>query len=144
MKFNYKKFPIFPPSSFLGKFALRPIIPLVITYQHKALKYDALIDSGADFCILPAEIGDYLGIDVKGGQKQYFGGIQSQESAVAFMHEVTVNIGGYDYKSTIGFSYEIAKRGYGILGQKGFFNLFKVQFDYRKAEIELKPKIDIN
>ncbi|MBI2611713.1 hypothetical protein HYW54_03135 [Candidatus Gottesmanbacteria bacterium] len=146
MKFAYKKIPIFPHSSYLGISVLRPIIPAIISYGGNSLKYDVLIDSGADFCILPAEIGEYLGIDIKSRTKQEFGGIQEQGKtrAVAYMHEVILNIGGYDYKTTVGFSYDIAKMGYGILGQKGFFNLFKIQFDYRKGEVELKEKPEVN
>lgn len=146
MKFPYKRVPIEPRSPYLGISVLRPIIPILITYVNKPIKYDVLIDSGADFCILPAEIGEYISINVKTGKKELFGGIQEQKGIrlVAYMHEVTLNVGGYDYKTTIGFSYDIAKIGCGILGQKGFFNLFKVQFDYRKEEIELKEKTDIH
>lgn len=115
-----------------------------LTYGDQSIRYDTLIDSGADFCILPAEIGEYLGIKVKSGLKQNFGGIQEKGSALAFLHEIILTIGGFEYQTSIGFSYDIAKMGYGILGQKGFFNLFKVQFDYRKEEIELKEKIEIN
>ncbi|MDO8259932.1 MAG: hypothetical protein Q7T50_00350 [Candidatus Magasanikbacteria bacterium] len=39
-----------------------------------------------------------------------------------------------------GFSYDIAKHGYGVLGQKGFFDLFAVKFDLKKEQIELTPK----
>ena len=35
---------------------------------------------------------------------------------------------------------DIANDGYGILGQKGFFDIFSVTFDYQKEEIELKQK----
>ena len=45
-----------------------------------------------------------------------------------------------DYKTTIGFSYDIARHGYGILGQKGFFDIFVVKFDLIKEEIELKQR----
>lgn len=148
MKFNYKKIPLVPRSLYLGTSALRPIIPITIIYKNKPIRYDTLIDSGADFCILPAELGDYIGIPINSGIKQFFGGIQEQkrahEAPVAYMHDITLEIGGYKYKTVVGFSYDIAKRGYGILGQKGFFNLFNVQFDYRKEEIELKEKTEIN
>mgnify|MGYP001607964096 FL=1 len=40
----------------------------------------------------------------------------------------------------MGFSYDIAKHGFGILGQKGFFDIFVVKFDLVKEEIELKEK----
>lgn len=144
MKFPYKKLPIEPRSPYLGTSVLRPIIPITIIHQNNSLRYDALIDSGADFCILPAEIGDYLGKEVRSGVKVNFGGIQGDGRATAYIHDVVLNVGGYDYKTTVGFSYDIAKRGYGILGQKGFFNIFRIQFDYRKEEIELKEKMEIN
>ena len=35
-------------------------------------------------------------------------------------------------------SYDIALHGHGILGQKGFFDIFTVKFDLGKEEIELK------
>ena len=54
---------------------------------------------------------------------------------------MVINIGGWNYKTTVGFSYDIAKHGFGILGQKGFFDIFIVKFDLTKEEIELKPKI---
>jgi len=53
---------------------------------------------------------------------------------------VVINIGGWNYKTTVGFSYDIAKHGFGILGQKGFFDIFVVKFDLLKEEIELKEK----
>lgn len=144
MKFPYKRIPLDPISSYLGKSILRPIIPVTISFGKRSLRYDALIDSGADFCIVPGEIGEYLGIKVKSGQKQYFGGIQEQKGSVAFIHEITLNVGGFDYKTTIGFSFEIAVQGYGILGQKGFFNIFVVRFDYKTGDIELKERLEIN
>lgn len=106
--------------------------------------YSALIDSGADFCIFDAQIGEYLGIDTKSGIKVGFGGIQERGGAVAYLSEVILTVGGNQYKTSVGFSYDIAKHGYGILGQKGFFNLFSVKFDYRKSEVEIKEKSEIN
>ena len=41
-------------------------------------------------------------------------------------------------ETIVGFSYDIAKHGFGILGQKGFFDKFVVNFDLVKEEIELK------
>ncbi len=140
MKFNYLKFPLAGRSEFFGNYILKPIIPVVISYKENLLKYGALIDSGADFCIFDAEIGEYIGIDVKSGIKEFFGGIQESGRAEAFLHKVNLNIGGWDYKATVGFSYDIAKYGFGILGQKGFFDLFVIKFDFSKGEIELKEK----
>lgn len=148
MKFKYKKLLFSPVSPFLGKTVIRPIIPITISHKNKSVRYDALIDSGADFCILPAELGEYIEIEIKKGIKENFGGIQKQKDCdnrpVAYIHEIILEVGGYKNRMMIGFSYDIAQLGCGILGQKGFFNLFNVSFDYRRGEVELKAKTDIN
>ena len=144
MKFPYKKIPLRVKSTFFGNSILKPLIPVKLTYNGREVIYSALIDSGADFCIFDAEIGEYLGIDTKSGIKIGFGGIQEKGRAVAYLSEVILTVGGNQYKTSVGFSSDIAKHGYGILGQKGFFNLFTVKFDYRKAEVEIKAKMEIN
>lgn len=110
-----------------------------MVHKDKELKYAALIDSGADFNIFDAALGEYLGLDVTSGLREPFGGVQERGGAEAFLHEVTLTIGGWDHKTMIGFSYDIARHGYGILGQKGFFDIFVVKFDLVKEEVELKP-----
>jgi len=140
MKFRYHKLLLKTPSKFFGSSILKPIIPIQLKVDGRETRYAALIDSGADFCIFDAEIGEYLGIDIKSGVKEIFGGIQEKGESCAFLHKVVLNIGGWDYGATIGFSYDIAKYGFGILGQKGFFDIFVVKFDFLKEEIELKPR----
>mgnify|MGYP001589300156 CR=1 FL=1 len=140
MKFRYFKFPLPERSPFFGVSILKPIIPLGIAVRETSLQYAALIDSGADFCIFDAEIGEALGLDVRSGTRTSFGGIQETHPADAFLHEVTLVIGGWHHTTTVGFSYGIAQHGYGILGQKGFFDIFIVKFDLLKEEIELKER----
>lgn len=138
MKFNYWKFPLTPPSEFFGNSILKPIIPIKISSGKNIIKYATLLDSGADFCIFDAEIGENLGLNINSGKKLSFGGIQGKANSEAFLHEVVINVGGWDHIISAGFSYDIAKHGYGILGQKGFFDIFTVKFDLSKQEIELK------
>ena len=140
MKFRYFKFPLGTRSKFFGSSILKPIIPIEIIYGNKAINYTALIDSGADFCIFDAEIGEYLGIDVRSGIREDFGGIQEKGGAQSFLHEIILVIGGLRYRTMVGFSYDIAKHGFAILGQRGFFELFSVKFDFTKEEIELKEQ----
>lgn len=141
MKFKYKKFRILPSSAFPErKYLLRPIIPLLITCKGKSIGYEALLDSGADFCIFHAEVGEYLGLNIRKGPREFFGGITGKR-ATAFIHRVGLTIGGNHYLSVpIGFSFDIAPHGYGILGHGGFFNIFRVIFDLEKEQIELRPK----
>lgn len=140
MKFRYLKFNLKEPSEILGRAVLKPIIPIRVKLGDNSLRYTALIDSGADFCIFDAEIGEYLGMNITAGKKEEFGGIQNRGKAFAYFHRVIIEIGGWDYQIVAGFSYDIAKRGYGVLGQKGFFDNFVVKFDLLKEEIELKPR----
>lgn len=138
MKFRYFKFPLPIQSEFFGNSILKPIIPIGLTVGDAPFDYSALIDSGADFCIFDAGIGEALELDVRSGTRLSFGGIQEAGNAEAFLHEVNIVVGGSRHKIPIGFSYDIANDGYGVLGQKGFFDIFVVKFDLAKEEIELK------
>lgn len=60
MKFRYKKY---------APGVLRPVIPIEITFQNRSVPYEVLVDSGADFCIFDAAIGELLDIDIESGRK---------------------------------------------------------------------------
>lgn len=140
MKFQYRKFPSSPNAAFPSKKQIaRPVIPVEVQYKGKKIKYLSLIDSGADFCIFHAEIGEAVGINVKQGNKLEFYRITGEKEE-AFFHDIVISIGGHEKKCYCGFTYQFSKNKmpYGVLGQKGFFNLFKVSMDYRNGQIELK------
>lgn len=141
MKFKYRRFDLSPSYDFFGKFILKPIIPIKISRGDIVVKYAALIDSGADFCIFHSGIGEYLGLNIKSGIEVGFGGIQNVGYAKAYLHKVNLEIGGIQFKVDVGFSYDISDRGYGIFGQKGFFDKFIIKFDLMKEEIEIKEKV---
>lgn len=130
MKFKYTKF---------GPH-WRPIIPVVISYQGHELEYNALLDSGSDICIVHAEVGKALGINVTSGSKHPIGGITG--SGVGYVHCVDITIGGRSIKDLpMSFSHDIPPDyGFGVLGHEGFFNQCKVIFDTTAREVELKFK----
>ena len=129
MRFPYKK---------LGPDVLRPVIPIEILYGDTSIRYEVLVDSGADFNIVPAELGDILGIEVESGQQNIVNGITSG-GLPYFIHSVTIRVGGLSYEVEVGFMPDMPPFGYGVVGQRGFFDLFKVTFDRKKTEVELKP-----
>lgn len=129
MKFKYKKF---------GSI-LRPVIPLEITNGGITVPYEVLVDSGADFCIFDAGIAEVLGIDLQSGTAARVGGITGVVETY-YVHPVTLSVGGWPYHVDVGFLPNIARMGYGVVGQKGFFDKFVVKFDLSKEEIELKKK----
>ena len=141
MKFPYKLIPLSEKSEIFGFSILRPIIPVKLFGKAIEFEYEVLIDSGADFCIFDGELGDALGLDVKTGHIEIFGGVQDTGSSTAYLHYIKISIGGKQMEVPALFSYGIAKNGYGILGQRGFFDRFVVRFDYLAREVEVKPKV---
>ncbi len=130
MKFKYKNY---------GENILRPVIPIELEYENKTISYEVLVDSGADSCIFDAQIGELLGIDINKGKKQIVGGITGVVEPY-YVHPITIKVGGWPFKIYAGFLPGIAKLGYGIVGQRGFFSIFIVKFDLMKAVIELKDR----
>ena len=140
MKFSYQKIQAEKSEAFpKRRFILRPIIPVIFKIGGKKVGYKALIDSGADYNIFHAELAEILGLDVKNGRKENFGGISGGQ-LTAYFHSINAEIGGWEYKIYCGFSYDIPSFGYGVFGQKGFFDNFAVKFDLAKEEIELKAR----
>ena len=56
-----QRFPYIPIENAYGETALRPILPLTLTYQGRSLNVSALVDTGADVNVLPYDIGIELG-----------------------------------------------------------------------------------
>ncbi len=130
MRFQYKKY---------GPGVLRPVIPVEISYKGRSVPYEVLVDSGADFCIFDAEIGELLGINIADGEPQTVGGITGALETY-YVHMVTLKVGGWPHPVKVGFLPNIARLGYGVVGQRGFFDIFVVKFDLLKEEIELKER----
>ena len=132
MKFNYKKYP--------GS-TLRPVIPIKLKNKDAEIGYEVLVDSGADLCIFDAQIGEIIGIDVtKGKPREVFG--VGGKASIYYLHKVTIIVGGHPYSIEAGFMPNVAGNviPYGIVGQKGFFDIFVVKFDLLKERVELKPR----
>jgi len=130
MKFRYKRY---------GAEVLRPVIPIGVKYKNHSIQYEVLVDSGADFCIFDAQVGEELGIDIKSGEKSVVSGITGIKEFY-YIHTVALTVGGWDYDVKVGFLPNIAHLGYGVVGQRGFFDIFTVKFDLAKEEIELKGR----
>jgi hypothetical protein len=133
MKFKYKKL---APNFF------RPIIPVTLKFNNKSIQYEALVDSGADMCAFPAEIGELLGIDILRGKIADLTGVTGKSEKM-YYHPITIEIGGNETRIEAGFTYS-QNFSHGFLGQRGIFNIYSVHFFYRKGIVELRPDIHIN
>jgi len=140
MKFDYLKFPAKPTEAFPEiHWALRPVLPVTLKRGDKKISVQALVDSGSDYNIFNAEVGEALGLEIKTGKTLSFWGT-SESKQLAYFHDITIEIGGYEYQCYCGFSYDIKHLPYGLLGQNDFFEKFKVIFDYSKERFEIKEK----
>jgi len=131
VKFRYKSY---------GPGLLRPVIPIEIIFNNKSVYYEVLVDSGADSNIFSSEIADILEIDLIKGDKATVAGITGQSKPFYF-HYLDIKIGGSLFKNVrIGFLKDIGGYAYGVVGQRGFFDIFIVKFDLLKKEIEIKSR----
>lgn len=132
MKFRYKKY---------SSQVLRPVIPFEMVFNNNAVRYEALIDSGADLCIFDAKLGKGLGIPIESGEKRIVSGVTGKPEFY-YLHRITIIVGGWKHKATVGFMPKMSVTAYGILGQIGFFDHYSVKFDLNKQEIELKESLN--
>jgi predicted aspartyl protease len=131
MKFSYKQF-----ASGID----RPIIPIIVRNPktQQSVRYQALVDSGADQCIFSGEIGELIGLDVTAGVEHAVSGVVAGQTRPYYMHDVEIEIGGRRRAATVGFMPDLAPNGHGLLGQAGFFDLFSfVKFERPKGTVEL-------
>jgi hypothetical protein len=124
MRFEYKRFD--QPQ---GAPIERPVIPIVLRNLRdpgtSAIAYEALVDSGSDRNIFPAEISDLLGIELTSDPiaVRYVAGVRRP----VYFHPIEIEVGGLGgptFMTTAGFMSDFSKGGYGLLGRKGFFDEF--------------------
>jgi hypothetical protein len=139
MKFKYNKFPsIFTQPQLKKKGRLVPLIPVGVFNKsdfNKFIYIRALIDSGAGFSIFPAAIGEAIGLEIENELVVPIMGI-NKSTFDSYLHEVVFEVGGWKYETCTCFCH--ADTMFPVLGQEGFFSLFKVTLNHSKAEIELK------
>ena len=115
----------------------RPIIPVRLRYKKIFVGLEAIIDSGADWCIFDAGLLDIFKLPL-GSQTKFFGA--GKEPLRGFKSKVNLTIAGKDFKTEVLFSPTLGRHSYEILGQKGFFDNFKVCFDKANYQVEITPK----
>jgi hypothetical protein len=107
----------------------RPVLPVVLANSGSELKVAAIIDSGADDIMFPASYAARIGLDLQRGAYYQFGGAGSAGQS-AWFFEITLSVMAViSYQVAVGFTPALEPVGCGLLGQNGFFDKFKVDFD---------------
>ena len=86
------------------------------------------MDSGSDYCLFHASIGESLGMDVKSGIAGSLGGAIGGARGELYYHRIRLFAAGESYDLVAGFSSTLSVPA--LLGQIGFFDNFTVTFDY--------------
>jgi hypothetical protein len=78
---NYKSFPYLNPGVPEQKRIWRPVLTVQIIHNHaKSKRFDAIVDSGSDYCLFDANIGASIGIKIISGPEGPLGGNNSRRS----------------------------------------------------------------
>ena len=112
-----------------------PSVPVSISSSSKTTPYmfNALIDSGADSSLFPADHGRVIGINIESVPPRKIGGIGG--IIIGYRHDIVLHVAGKDFVTYVDFS---DKCEVPLLGREGFFDLFKrVDFNEQKHKIVL-------
>ncbi len=138
MKFRYQKF-ILGRHDPTKPLVARPYIPVHLFANSKRTEspYFALLDSGADSVLFPADLAEDVGIDdLADGRYEPALGIAGQKADV-FYHRVQIQVLGAEtvLPMEVGFSKELLIP---ILGRTFFRHFKSVVFAETKEEVELR------
>jgi len=103
------------------------MLPVQIIHHHaKSKRFDALVDTGTDYCLFDAMIGASIGIKINNGPEGDVGGIIAGARSKVYFHNVKLIVGADIVEIKAGFSFDITAN---LLGQTGFFDNFSVSFN---------------
>ncbi|MBI2445897.1 aspartyl protease family protein [Candidatus Micrarchaeota archaeon] len=111
-----------------------PSLNIELCHLDKRVAAEALVDSGANFCLFKAEFADALGIPIERGTKVLFKGIGGD--LACYRHVLTFRIAGRDFEWPVYFSRQF-RFSMNLLGRGGFFEPFDVTFRERRKELVL-------
>ena len=139
----YQKIEIPAQGDFPAKTIHSPILKTSLFHKNKKplFYFDSIVDSGADFCVFPADAGRAIGLNIHEGKNVSTFGVGGKETL--FFHKVRVEIIIKDepwiFECQAGFSNKMNAKGIGFLGREGFFNLFQeVAFNQSVKMFRLK------
>ncbi len=125
----------FPYQLFEGEHL--PIIPVSLKSKEGWVEFDAYIDTGASFCLFPADVAEILGLCLEEGEvrKMILG---DGNALTVYLHNLPVLLAGKEFAAPIGFSKGLGI-SFAIIGRRGIFDQFTVCFNELEKWIEFTP-----
>jgi len=138
IKYPYVSFEVeVAPNSKRKKTIWRPIIELIVFCGTQFAAYPVLVDSGADYNIFHSGLLEALGGKLTKGKKRRIVALGNQPLK-GYMHNIKLKlVGGNKFESSAIFSNQIPDHALGVLGQNGFFDRYKITFNYKAKTINI-------
>lgn len=136
-KFPYRREPTRASSAYPERvYVPRPRIEIRLAHGERFVTLLALVDSGADDCLFPLEVAQYLRLPLQRDAIHRYGGIGSG-NITAMFGRVALHVGQWtlpDFYTGFSDSPSVVP----ILGQNGFFDQFEVTFNRSGEFFKLK------
>lgn len=133
------EFPILPKITVFGTIP-DALIPAILQTLRGPLPLQFILDTGADFTMLPHHMADLVGVDLKKVPSGWSLGIEGKGIKTWIGH-IEVAIGPYLVPLRCLFSSN-DETPY-LLGRADLFSAFLIAFDTRKRKIRLTPRIKL-
>lgn len=116
---------------------LRPVLPIIVHTAHSHIPFRALVDSGADYSIIPASYATILGVDLDKCRDEPCR--TAAGAGTIKIHDTPFE--GEVQAMRIRFAMKAAFNEHAsvvLLGREDFFKAFKVAFDHRALAFTLE------
>ncbi len=138
MQFEYRKEP--DRTKPKKEWIKRPKIQVGLHNGDNHVQLICLVDSGADDCMFHSSIADVLGIDLKTGTHKPFRGIAKDVLIDAYLHPIEIQLQGFSERVPVMAAFCDSSAVDGILGQSGFFENYKVEFEGYRGKLEITSR----
>jgi len=114
-----------------------PVIPVEIKNRNGDYRqFYGYLDSGAGYSVFHKDVAEILQINIYKGKKIKLT-VGDGSEIPAFIHKIPVRFAGKEFTAELSFSPSLGI-GTNILGMKSFFDNFKICFNNKKKQIEIK------
>jgi len=114
----------------------RPLVPIALEGPARTLKFQALVDSGADHSLFHVDVAEALGIDLDTCEKQAVAGIEGVP-AQSYVTEIKATV---EHLAPVTIPVMFWERQpISLIGQVGFFDLHRLRFERDHDIFEITP-----
>jgi hypothetical protein len=116
------------------------VLLTTLTFGDQKATCHSIVDSGADCCLFPLYLLRKLRLNAENMPLEHSSGVGDARVPMRFAH-LTIEIPGFArFPARVGFTAGLDAWSLGVLGQIGFFENFRVFFDYSAGYFNIETK----